>query len=111
MIKLLTKYYNYNYLAHAVNNAIKGNGITGMTLDMWSDIKQRHYLGITVRLISKGKLVSATLSVHEFPHQVKSGDNIRSSVRQTCESLGIPQHVLCNQLYFVTDQGSNLRAA
>ena len=36
------------YLSHAVNNAIKENGIIGMTLDMCSDIKQRHYLGITV---------------------------------------------------------------
>ena len=99
------------YLAQAVNNAVKENGIIGMTLNMWSDIKQRHYLGITVHLISKGKLISATLSVHEFPHQVKSGNNIISSIRQICESLGIPQHVLCNQLYFVTDQGSNVRAA
>ena len=99
------------YLAQAVNNAIKENGIIGMTLNMWSDIKQRHYLGITVHLISNGKLISATLSVHEFPHQVKSGNNIISSIRQICESLGIPQHVLCNQLYFVTDQGSNVRAA
>ena len=98
------------YLAQAVNNAIKENGIIGMTLKMWSDIKQRQYLGITVYLISKGKLISATLSVHELPHQVKSGDNIRSSIRQICESLGIPQHVLCNQLYFVTDQGSNVGA-
>ena len=70
------------YLAQAVNNAIKENGIIGMTPDMWSDIKQRHYLGILVYLISKGKLISATLAVHAFPHQVKSGDNIRSSVRQ-----------------------------
>ena len=99
------------YLAQAVNNAIKENGITGMILDNWSDIKQRHCLAITVHLISKGKLMSATLSVHEFPHQVKSGDNIRSSVWQTCESLSIPQHVLYNQLYFVADQGSNVRAA
>ena len=94
------------YLAQAVNNTVKENGIIGMTLDMGSDIKQRHYLEITVHLISKGKLISATLSVHEFPHQVKSDDNITSSVRQTCESLGIPQHVLCIQLYFATDQGS-----
>ena len=99
------------YLAQAVNNAVKENGIIGMTLNMWSDIKQQHNLGITVHLISKGKLISATLSVHEFPHQVKSGNNIISSIRQICESLGIPQHVLCNQLYFVTDQGSNVRAA
>ena len=49
--------------------------------------------------------------MHGFLHQVKSGDNIRSSVQQTCESLGIPQHVLCNQLYFVTDRESNVRAA
>ena len=81
-----------------------------MTLDMWSDIKQRHYPGITVYLISKGNLISATLSVHEFPHQVKSGDNIGSSLRQICEGLGIPQF-WCNQLYFVTDQGRNVRAA
>ena len=77
------------YLAQAINNAIKENRIIGMTLDMWGDTTQRHYLGITVHLIPKGKLISATLSVHEFLHQVKSGDNIRSSVRQTCESLGI----------------------
>ena len=99
------------YLAQAVNNAIKENGIIGMTLDMWSDIKQRNYLGIIVYLISKEKLISATLSMHEFPHQVESADNFRSSVLQTCESLGISQPVLCNQLYFVTDQGSYVRAA
>ena len=99
------------YLAQAVNNAIKENGVIGMTQDMWSDIKQRHYLGLTVHLISKEKLILVTFYVLEFPYQVKSGDNIGSSVRQTCESLAISQHVLCNQLYFVTDQGSNVRAA
>ena len=70
------------YLAQAVNNAIKENGIIGMTLNMWSDIKQRYYLGITVYLISKGKLILATLSVHELPHQVKSGDKNRSTIEQ-----------------------------
>ena len=69
------------YLAQAVNNAIEENEIIGMTLDMWSDIKQRLYLGINVHLISKRKLISALLSVHKLPHQVKSGYNIRSSVQ------------------------------
>jgi len=89
------------------------NGVVGFTLDMWTDIKQRHFVGITVYYIkvSDEKLTSAILSVYEFPNQKKSGETIRASIQNTCVSLGIDIHHFVKCSYFVTDQASNMIAA
>ena len=98
-------------LAKLVNSAMGKNGLVGCTLDMWTDAKQRHYVGITVHFINEKQFTSAILSVYEFPEQVKSGENIRLSLQKTCSSLGIDMQSLATRFYFVTDQGSNMKSA
>jgi len=45
-------------LAEEVQKAIADNGLFGMTSDMWSDIKNRHYISITVHFVKEAQMFS-----------------------------------------------------
>ena len=45
-------------LAEEVQNAIADNGLFGMTSDMWNDIKNRHYISITVHFVKEAQMFS-----------------------------------------------------
>ena len=45
-------------LAEEVQKAIADNGLFGMTSDMWSDIKNRHYISTTVHFVKEPQMLS-----------------------------------------------------
>lgn len=51
--------------------AISQFGIVGLSTDMWKDIKNRHFLSLTVHYIEKKALESAITQVSEFKEEKK----------------------------------------
>ena len=94
-------------LVMEVNDAILRNGMIGMTTDMWTDIKNRHFVSLTVHFAEGCQLQYRTLTVYEFEGQ-KSGENIRKSIIETCKLLSFPLQKVISKIYFVTDKGSNI---
>ena len=47
-----------------VQKAIADYGLFGMIADMWSDIKNRHYISITVYIVKEAQMFSRVLTVH-----------------------------------------------
>ena len=97
-------------LVMEVNDAILRNGMIGMTTDMWTDIKNRHFVSLTVHFAEGCQLQYRTLTVYEFEGQ-KSGENIRKSIIETCKLLSFPLQKVISKIYFVTDNGSNIKSA
>ena len=91
---------------------VQENGIVGVTTDLWSDIKIRHFISLTVHFVKNSKLNKFVLSVYQF-EEVKTGYNLRRSIISALTDLGIPLDMVKNNVYryFVTDQGSNIKAA
>ena len=56
-----------------VRQALVNNFIVGMTTDMRTDLKSRHFIGLTVHYISKKHV----LTVHHYTNDKKTGENIR----------------------------------
>ena len=90
--------------------AVQENGMVGVTTDLWSDIKIRHFMSLTVHFVKNNKLKKFVLSVYQF-EEVKTGYNLCKSIISALTDLGIPLDMVKNNLYFVTDQGSNIKAA
>jgi len=81
-----------------------------MTSDMWSDIKNRHYVSITVHFVKEAQMCSHVLTVHQVSEQSKTGENIREWLVSLCSNVGITLDVLMKN-FFLTDQGSNFKNA
>ena len=78
---------------------------------MWTDIKVRHFISLTAHYVCDGNLKSQILSVHQFTEDEKSGLNVRDNIESALINFGLePQQILDN-VYFVTDQGSNVKLA
>jgi len=72
-----------------------------MTSDMWSDIKNRLYISITVHFVKEAQMFSLVLTVHQFPEQSKTGENIRECLVNLCSKVGISLDVLMKNFFFV----------
>ena len=90
--------------------AVQKNGMVGVTTDLWSDNKIRHFMSLTIHFVKNSKLNKFILSVYQF-EKVKTVYNLRKSIISALTDLGIPLDMVKNNLYFVTDQGSNIKAA
>ena len=69
-------------------------------MDMWSDLRQRHYILLTFHLFEVDILISGVLSEYEFADGVKSGQNIRKSIENACCLLSISNQTLARHLLF-----------
>ena len=98
-------------LAEELLLAIKSNGIVGITTDMWSDLKQRHYISLTGHYFIKQKLQSRILTVCKFPDHQKTGVNIRDTITKLCATFNLSLDKVMLNCCFVTDQGSNVKSA
>jgi len=98
-------------LLQEIKNAIQENGIVGISTDMWTDIKVRHFVSLTVHYVTNAILASHVLSVYQFEKEEKTGANLRESITSALNNHGVPLHMILDNIYFVTDQGSNVKAA
>jgi hypothetical protein len=98
-------------LVPTINAYVKRFGIIGVTTDMWQeDYKKKNFVAVTIHMLDNGSMVSRVLQVYQFPLETqKSADNIRNSLAKMGECLGIKDMAV--HFYFVTDQGSNIKAA
>ena len=98
-------------LSDSIKTAIKSNGIVGMTLNVWTDIKLRHFLCITAHFVENSKLESGTLTVFEFLEETKSGLNLLNAIADALAELEITRQDMFKHIYFTTDNGSNIKEA
>jgi hypothetical protein len=94
-----------------VNALIERHGILCVTTDMWQDsYKKKSFVSVTVRMIQNERLLSRLLQVYQFSlDENKTAANVRTSLQEMAKKLGIRDDI--THLYFVTDQGSNVKAA
>jgi len=85
-------------LCEKVITAITENGLNGLTSDMWSDLKMRHFLSLTVHNVSQSQLHARILTVYEFPMLPKTRAGIKQSIENTWSSLGLPVEALVEKL-------------
>jgi len=91
-------------------SAIKQNCIIGITTDMWQDQKHRNYVSLTGHFFDD-KLQSKVLSVFEFQDDAKTGENIKKNIISALKRFGVTSNMLMDNIYFVTDEGSNVKLA
>lgn len=98
-------------LVTRVNVYMKRYGLIGVTTDMWQEeFKKKNFVAVTVHMLDNDRMVSRVLQVYQFPAEIrKSADNIQQSLTKMAECLGIEK--MSAHFYFVTDQGSNIKAA
>lgn len=98
-------------LTTQVKQFCASHGIVGVTTDMWQEeYKKINFVAVTVHMLEERRLTSRVLQVYQFPlEQPKTAENIRASLHQMCDFLGIKN--MGQQFYFVTDQGSNIKSA
>lgn len=98
-------------LVETINDYVIRYGIMGVTTDMWQeDYKKKNFVAVTVHMLECGKMISRVLQVYQFPLETqKTAENIRQSLHKMAEYLGIKD--MAKHFYFVTDQGSNIKAA
>ena len=89
--------------------SIDAHGMIGITTDMWTDIKNRHFMSITCHYFGDGKLKSATTHVAKFDEK-KTGDNLLKQIQECADEIGLSTSVL-SHCCFVTDDASYLRLA
>ena len=84
-----------------------------MTTDMWTDLKSRHFIALTVHYISKGTstLKKHVLTVHHYTDDKKTGENITKTIQELCAIFELPLSVTTKTCYFVTDNASNFKVA
>ena len=90
--------------------AAQEDRIVGVMTDLWSDISMRHFISLTAHFVKNNKLEKFVLTVYQF-EEVNTGSNLREIIISALTNLGIPLVRMQNNLYFVTDQGSNIKAA
>jgi len=98
-------------LVARVNVYMKRYGLIGATTDMWQEeFKKKNFVAVTVHMLDNERMVSRVLQVYQFPAEIRnSADNIQQSLTKMAECLGIEK--MSAHFYFVTDQGSNIKAA
>jgi len=97
-------------LVDQLKAAVEENGLIGVTTDMWTANKRRHFVSLAVHYMDNGTLCARILTVSQF-HEKKTGENIRISIETTCCKLGLPLTLLIDHCYFVMDNGSNIKCA
>ena len=104
---------NKKSIVEEVKQALVNNFIVGMTTDMWTDLKSRHFISLTVHYISKGTstLKKHILTVHHYTDDKKTGENIRKTIQELCAIFDLILSVIAKTCYFVTDNTSNLKVA
>ena len=100
-----------NDVSQEVKKAMENNGLIGVTTDMWSDLRMRFFLGITVHFILNGSIFSRVLNVKGFDEQKKSGVHIRQALEDAFAACNISVEMLLHNVCFVTDEGANMKAA
>ena len=100
-----------NDVSQEVKKAMENNGLIGVTTDMWSDLRMRFFLGITVHFILNGSTFSRVLNVKGFDEQKKSGVHIRQALEDAFAACNISVEMLLHNVCFVTDEGANMKAA
>ena len=53
-------------LSKDVVAAVKSNGLIGLTTDLWTDVKRRHFLSLTSHYVINSELCAKVLTVYEF---------------------------------------------
>ena len=96
-------------LSDAIQRALSSNGGIAVTTDMWTDeFKKRAYTVLTCHYISEWKLVNRILATVEFdPTLKKTSENLHEQITSVLMSYGIQT----DKIVFVSDQGSNIKAA
>ena len=46
--------------------AVKSNALIGLTTDLWTDVKRRHFLSLTSHYVINSELCAKVLAVYEF---------------------------------------------
>jgi len=77
-----------------LKSAITLHGLIGLNTDMWPEVKNRHYVSLTVHFIDQSQLHSRVLTVNQFQQTSKTGQNIRENIINECSKLGISLEVL-----------------
>ena len=98
-------------LKEMLKSAINEYGIIGVTTDLWTDVKQRSYVSLTAHFVNNEKLQSRVLSVFELGDDAKTGQNLNKNIVSGLKQFGITSSMLMNNIYFVTDEGSNIKSA
>ena len=98
-------------LKEMLKSAINEYGIIGVTTDLWTDVKQRSYVSLTAHFVNNENLQSQVLSVFEFGDDAKTGQNLNKNIVSGLKQFGITSSMLMNNIYFVTDEGSNIKSA
>ena len=83
-------------IVEEVKQALVNNYIVGMTTDMWTDLKSRHFIALTVHYISKGTstLKKHVLTVNHYTDDEKTGENIRKTIQELCAIFELPLSVI-----------------
>ena len=76
---------------------------------MWMDFKNRHYLSLICHFIHSDKLISHCLDVNHFDERA-TGDNRRKCIKNVRSEFGLYVKNMLKCCYFVTDNGSNIKA-
>ena len=98
-------------LVKVINTYVKRYGIIGVTTDMWQEeYKKKNFVAVTVHMLQSDGMVTRVLTVYQFPFETqKTAENIRLSLNNMAELLSLSDMAV--HFYFVTDQGSNIKAA
>jgi len=70
-----------------------------MTSDMQTDIKNRHHISITIHFGKEAQIFSCVLTVHQFPEQSKTRENIKEYLVNLCSKVGISLDALIKNCF------------
>ena len=73
--------------------------------------KRENFISITMHYIVESGMKSRVASVKQFNEDKKSGINIRQALEIAFLDLGFESEMMSKNMFFVTDQGSNIRLA
>ena len=93
-----------------IKEAVTKWGMIGLTTDMWSNLKNQHFMSLTVHFFEDMCLKLAITHVTLFEEK-KTGGNICHKIEFCCQELGLTTDDILNHCYFVTDNASNLKLA
>ena len=78
--------------------------------DMWQGEYKKNFAAVTVHMLEHDRMVTRILTVYQWPFDTqKSAENIRQSLNKMGQLFAITD--MAQHFSFVTDQGSNIKAA
>ena len=83
--------------------------MVGITTDMWTDIKNRHFMSIKCHYFEDKKLKAAATHVAKFDDK-KTSVNLLKQIQECAKKIGFLTFIF-SHCCFVTDDASNVRLA